>query len=92
MCERMATAPLAPHLVPRVWRAARDRGIASPVWPGTTPPRDCALPPDQYRALLAERATHTTPDPEAEGCGEVVFTRGDRKASGWLAAYNEIRA
>ncbi|MET9379240.1 DEAD/DEAH box helicase [Streptomyces sp. NPDC002992] len=92
MCERMATAPLAPHLVPRLWRAARDRGIASPDWPGTTPPRDCALPPDQYRALLAERATHTTPDPEAEGCGAVVFTRGDRKASGWLAVYNEIRS
>ncbi|MDT9689884.1 DEAD/DEAH box helicase [Streptomyces sp. P9(2023)] len=90
MCERMATPPLAPHLVPRLWRAARDRGITSPDWPGTTPPRDCALPPDQYRALLAERATHTTPDPEAEGCGAVVFTRGDRMASGWLAAYNAI--
>ncbi len=59
MCERMATAPLAPHLVPRMWHAARARGIGAPDWPGTTPPGDCALPPDRYRALLAERATGT---------------------------------
>ncbi|MDX2819982.1 DEAD/DEAH box helicase [Streptomyces ipomoeae] len=57
MCERMATAPLAPDLVPRMWRAARARGIDAPDWSGTTPPSDCALPPDRYRALLAERAT-----------------------------------
>ncbi|MFE6225532.1 DEAD/DEAH box helicase [Streptomyces sp. NPDC057854] len=57
MCERMATAPLAPQLVPRLWHAARARGIDAPDWPGTTPPGDCALPPDRYRALLAERAT-----------------------------------
>ncbi|MGW5420811.1 DEAD/DEAH box helicase [Streptomyces sp. NPDC003943] len=59
MCERMATAPLAPELVPRLWSAARARGIDSPDWNGTTPPGDCALPPDRYRALLAERATGT---------------------------------
>ncbi|MFD4374331.1 DEAD/DEAH box helicase [Streptomyces sp. NPDC058486] len=59
MCERMATAPLAPGLVPRMWKAARARGIDAPDWPGTTPPGDCALPPDRYRALLAERATGT---------------------------------
>ncbi|MFF9345291.1 DEAD/DEAH box helicase [Streptomyces sp. NPDC014773] len=59
ICERMATAPLAPGLVPRMWRAARDRGVDAPDWPGTTPPGDCALPPDRYRALLAERATGT---------------------------------
>lgn len=57
MCERMATAPLAPDLVPRMWRAARARGVDAPDWSGTTPPNDCALPPDRYRALLAERAT-----------------------------------
>ncbi|MFJ8846838.1 DEAD/DEAH box helicase [Streptomyces cyaneofuscatus] len=59
MCERMATAPLAPGLVPRLWNAARARGIDAPDWRGTTPPGDCALAPDRYRALLAERATGT---------------------------------
>ncbi|MEU2507140.1 DEAD/DEAH box helicase [Streptomyces sp. NPDC007863] len=59
MCERMATAPLAPALVPRMWNAARARGVHAPDWPGTTPPADCALPPERYRALLAERATGT---------------------------------
>ncbi|WP_234338423.1 DEAD/DEAH box helicase [Streptomyces sp. NRRL F-5727] len=59
MCERMATAPLAPQLVPRLWHAARARGIDAPDWPGTTPPGDCALPPDRYRSLLAERVTGT---------------------------------
>ncbi|WP_342211074.1 MULTISPECIES: DEAD/DEAH box helicase [unclassified Streptomyces] len=57
MCERMATAPLAPDLVPRMWRAARARGVDAPDWGGAAPPNDCALPPDRYRALLAERAT-----------------------------------
>ncbi|MER5309601.1 DEAD/DEAH box helicase [Streptomyces sp. NPDC002773] len=59
MCERMATAPLAPGLVPRMWNAARGRGIDAPDWNGTTPPSDCALSPDRYHALLAERATGT---------------------------------
>lgn len=90
ICERMATAPLAPHLVPRLWRAALDLGLGSPDWPGTTPPRDCALSPSAYLALLAERATGLTPDPAAPGCGHVVFTRGDRLASGWLASYNSL--
>ncbi|MET8974375.1 DEAD/DEAH box helicase [Streptomyces sp. NPDC004539] len=57
MCERMATAPLAPRLVPRMWRAARERGIDAPDWTGTVPPADCALPLNRYRALLQERAT-----------------------------------
>ncbi|WP_030847809.1 DEAD/DEAH box helicase [Streptomyces sp. NRRL F-4474] len=57
MCERMATAPLAPALVPRMWNAARARGIDAPDWNGTTAPGDCALSPDRYLALLAERAT-----------------------------------
>ncbi|GGX33624.1 hypothetical protein GCM10010383_74910 [Streptomyces lomondensis] len=57
MCEQMATAPLAPTLVPRMWRAARDRDITAPDWRGTTPPGDCALPADRYRRLLADRAT-----------------------------------
>ena len=57
MCEQMATAPLAPTLVPQMWRAARDRGIAAPDWRGMTPPGDCALSADRYRRLLADRAT-----------------------------------
>lgn len=57
MCERMATAPLAPDLVPRMWRAARARGVDAPDWSGTTTLNDCALPPGRYRVLLAERAT-----------------------------------
>ncbi|MFB6666899.1 DEAD/DEAH box helicase [Streptomyces parvus] len=59
MCERMATAPLAPGLVPRMWKAARARGIDAPDWNGTTPPGDCALSRDGYHALLAERVTGT---------------------------------
>ncbi|MYX00689.1 MULTISPECIES: DEAD/DEAH box helicase [unclassified Streptomyces] len=59
MCERMATAPLAPGLVPRMWKAARARGIDAPDWNGTTPPGACALSRDGYRALLAERVTGT---------------------------------
>ncbi|MFB6815094.1 DEAD/DEAH box helicase [Streptomyces sp. NPDC056347] len=59
MCERMATAPLAPGLVPRMWNAARARGVDAPDWKGATPPGGCALPPDRYRALLAERVTGT---------------------------------
>ncbi|WP_234013232.1 DEAD/DEAH box helicase [Streptomyces sp. HCCB10043] len=59
MCERMATAPLAPGLVPRMWKAARARGIDAPDWNGTTPPGDCAISWDGYRALLAERVTGT---------------------------------
>ncbi|MFJ3970171.1 DEAD/DEAH box helicase [Streptomyces parvus] len=59
MCERMATAPLAPGLVPRLWKAARARGIDAPDWNGTTPPGDCAISRDGYRALLGERVTGT---------------------------------
>ncbi|MFB8141104.1 DEAD/DEAH box helicase [Streptomyces parvus] len=59
MCERMATAPLAPGLVPRMWKAARARGIDAPDWNGTTPPGDCAISRDGYHALLAERVTGT---------------------------------
>ncbi|MGW3216476.1 DEAD/DEAH box helicase [Streptomyces parvus] len=59
MCERMATAPLAPGLVPRMWKAARARGVDAPDWNGMTPPGDCAISRDGYRALLAERVTGT---------------------------------
>ncbi|MFE0732564.1 hypothetical protein ACFW2X_30850 [Streptomyces antibioticus] len=66
MCERMATAPLASDLVPRLWRAARARGVDAPDWGGTTSPGDCALPPDRYRALLAERATGVRIAPQGD--------------------------
>ncbi|MFE2941569.1 DEAD/DEAH box helicase [Streptomyces sp. NPDC059255] len=66
MCERMATPAHAHQLVPTMWRAARDRDIDAPDWPGTTPPRDCKLHPDDYRTLLATRTTgvdiETRPD------------------------------
>ncbi|MFI9599932.1 DEAD/DEAH box helicase [Streptomyces sp. NPDC052043] len=57
MCGRMATPQLAARLVPRMWRAARDRGVGAPDWTGVTPPRDSALSPERYRALLKQRAT-----------------------------------
>lgn len=57
MCGRMATPQLSTRLVPRMWRAARHRGVGDPDWTGTTPPRDSALPPERYQALLKQRAT-----------------------------------
>ncbi|AYA20066.1 DEAD/DEAH box helicase [Streptomyces alfalfae] len=72
MCEQMATAPLAARLVPRMWRAARTRGIGAPDWPGTTPPTGCALPDQRYRQLLAERTTGALLTPGPDG----VLVRG----------------
>ncbi|MFE0045622.1 DEAD/DEAH box helicase [Streptomyces albireticuli] len=133
MCGRMATPRLAARAVPRMWRAARDRGVDAPDWTGATPPRDSALSPERYRALLKQRATGAAfavnsgsvhvdaphgaviclwdgattvryaadgtrarlehppadpDDPSAGRLGAAVFTRGDRLAAGWLAAYN----
>lgn len=135
MCGRMATPQLAPRLVPRMWRAARDRDVGAPDWTGTTPPRDSALPAERYRVLLKQRATgavltpvpggvrveaphgavitlwdgattvryasdgaparleYPLPSLEDSSTGRrraVVFTRGDRFAAGWLAAYNAV--
>ncbi|GGU05348.1 hypothetical protein [Streptomyces violascens] len=59
MCGRMATPRLATRLVPRLWRAARDRGVGAPDWTGATPPRESALSPERYRTLLKQRATGT---------------------------------
>ncbi|MFJ3633801.1 DEAD/DEAH box helicase [Streptomyces sp. NPDC090112] len=67
MCERMATAAHAHRLVPDMWRAARQRGIDAPDWPGATPPATCRLHPDDYRALLATRTTGTELDHHADG-------------------------
>ncbi|MCH0542671.1 DEAD/DEAH box helicase [Streptomyces sp. MUM 203J] len=75
MCEQMATPPLAPRLVPQMWRAARDRGIDAPDWPGTTPPSGCALSPARYRALLADRTTGTR-IADAPGGAEVTGPPG----------------
>ncbi|WP_079158576.1 DEAD/DEAH box helicase [Streptomyces caniscabiei] len=65
MCGRMATPRLAPRLVPRMWRAARDRGIGAPDWTGTIPPRDSAITPARYQALLKQRATGTALTPHS---------------------------
>ncbi|WP_438289941.1 DEAD/DEAH box helicase [Streptomyces sp. HUAS TT7] len=65
MCGRMATPQLATRLVPRLWRAARDRGVSAPDWTGATPPRESALSPERYRALLKQRATGTAFTPHS---------------------------
>ncbi|CAM5661321.1 hypothetical protein GCM10010329_24280 [Streptomyces spiroverticillatus] len=62
MCEQMATAPHAQRLVPQMWRAARAREIGAPDWRGTRAPTGCALSPDRYLALLADRATGVSLD------------------------------
>ncbi|MFD2623861.1 DEAD/DEAH box helicase, partial [Streptomyces chumphonensis] len=67
MCERMATPAHAHQLVPTMWRAARNREIDAPDWPGTTPPSTCRLGPDDYRALLATRTTGIELDPRTDG-------------------------
>lgn len=59
MCEQMATPAHTTTLVPTMWKAARDRAIDSPDWPGTTPPNTCRLTPADYQTLLASRATGT---------------------------------
>ncbi|MGW5064199.1 hypothetical protein ACWEQ2_44240 [Streptomyces sp. NPDC004096] len=68
----MATASLAPGLVPRVWRAARARGVDAPDWGGTTPPNDCVLAPDRYRELLGEPATGVRLDLREDGARVVA--------------------
>ncbi|MFF3501716.1 hypothetical protein [Streptomyces sp. NPDC003247] len=67
MYERMATPAHAQHLVPTMWRAARQRGIDAPDWPGSTPPGTCRLPADDYRALLATRTTGVELDHRPDG-------------------------
>jgi helicase len=57
MFEQMATAPLATERVPQLWASATTRGITTPDWPNTTPPRGCALDPADYTTLLRERTT-----------------------------------
>ncbi|MFI6644859.1 DEAD/DEAH box helicase [Streptomyces sp. NPDC050504] len=72
MCEQMATAPHAHRVVPAMWRAAGARGIDAPDWPGTAAPTGCELPPERYRALLAERTTGTVLTPGGAGAGVVA--------------------
>ncbi|OLR93100.1 DEAD/DEAH box helicase [Actinokineospora bangkokensis] len=57
MCEQMAPAPHTDEDVPRLWQAARSRGVAAPDWPHTTPPRGCRLDQGEYLALLRDRCT-----------------------------------
>ncbi len=74
MCEQMAPSPHTDDVVPRLWEAARSRGVAAPDWPHTTPPRGCLLGQDDYLALLRERATGvsiTVSDGEATVSGLV---------------------
>jgi helicase len=56
-CEQMATPTDAAHVVPRLWRAARARGHASPDWPGTARPTGCQLDTAGYLTFLSDRAT-----------------------------------
>jgi len=57
MCEQMSTPVHAGELVPQLWKAAAAHGITAPDWPHATPPRGCRLEPNDYTALLRERAT-----------------------------------
>ncbi|WP_346172715.1 hypothetical protein [Streptomyces cuspidosporus] len=50
MCERMATPAHAHRLVATMWRAARDRGMDAPDWPGTTPTTTAPSSPPALRA------------------------------------------
>ncbi|MDA3646639.1 DEAD/DEAH box helicase [Saccharopolyspora indica] len=59
ICEQLATPEHADHLIPRLYRAAREAGHTAPDWPHTTPPRDCRLNHTSYQSLLRARATGT---------------------------------
>jgi helicase len=61
-CEQMATQAHAAQVVPRLWRAARARGHASPDWPGTARPAGCRLDAAGYLTFLGDRATAATID------------------------------
>lgn len=50
-----------------MWRAARERGIDAPDWPGAAPPSTCRLHPGDYRALLAARTTGIELDNQSDG-------------------------
>jgi len=57
MCEQMAPPPHTDEDVPRLWQAARSRGLTAPDWPQVTPPRGCRLDQSDYAALLRDRTT-----------------------------------
>jgi helicase len=57
-CEQMATAARTAQAVPRLWKAARARGIVSPDWPKAGGrPTHCQLDEAGYVAFLRDRAT-----------------------------------
>ncbi|WP_218007696.1 DEAD/DEAH box helicase [Nocardia vinacea] len=57
MCEQMATAAYAEDIVPDLWMAATNRGLASPDWAETGRPQGCQLNQSDYALLLRERST-----------------------------------
>lgn len=73
MCERMATAPLAPDLVPRMWRAARAAASTPPTGAGrhrrTTAP--C------LRTVTA-RCSRSVPPASSWTCGRATARSGWR--------------
>ncbi|WP_238413202.1 DEAD/DEAH box helicase [Saccharothrix deserti] len=56
MCEKMAGLG-GDKLVRALYEAARAKGLDAPDWRAKTPPHLCELTTDQYKALLADRAT-----------------------------------
>ncbi|MFA1551968.1 DEAD/DEAH box helicase [Actinomadura chokoriensis] len=66
MCEQMSTPAYAESTVASLWDAATSRGIVSPDWLSTTPPKHCRLVGDDYMALLRDRATSVTVNLESD--------------------------
>ncbi|WP_424185071.1 DEAD/DEAH box helicase [Actinokineospora sp. G85] len=73
ICEQMATREHAEHLVPRLYRAARDASLTSPDWPLGAAPELCRLDRADYLALLRERCTGTSVTVNDKG--EAVVTK-----------------
>ncbi len=67
MCEQMATPPHAPTDTPRLFTAARQRGVASPDWTASARPSGCRLDAADYTTLLRDRATGTIIEPQPGG-------------------------
>ncbi|WP_229402237.1 DEAD/DEAH box helicase [Micromonospora okii] len=67
MCEQMATPLHAATAVPALFAAATERGITDPDWASSARPSGCRLGPVDYAALLGERATAATVDPQPGG-------------------------
>ncbi|QXE33227.1 DEAD/DEAH box helicase [Streptomyces sp. GMY02] len=81
MCEQMATPLHAAQVVPQMWIAARERGLADPEWLTRTPPRGCRLEAISYAGLLRERvlAAELLPRPD----GSVTCRAAGRVLATW---------